>query len=443
MPLPNSAPTSSAPAPLPGTELTLVDHSEEIQDIITAVPTWIIRYGITLFFVLLLVLVAGSWFIQYPDLVEVPMQLTVINAPKAVRTRVDGKLLRLLVREGQPVCSGQNLAFVESTADPVQVLDFTQQLERLHAQLTHHAPELLPPAALAHYAQLGDIQAAYQTFEQAYTQYLAYQGNGYFPRKRRILLAEIDELAALTRNLRAQKQLYDEDLRLSQHEFDMQQDLARQHVISPADFRREESRLLAKRLPVKQAESTIYQNDMLQTAKQKELLDLDRFTAEQRGLLLQALNTLRTTAEAWKNRYVLTAPTSGRIYFSTILEEKQTVAANQEVFYVAPATAAYYGEAAVPQGSVGKVAVGQEVMVKFAGYPFEEYGMVRGRLVYLAQIPREDGFSAKIALVNGLVTTYGRPIGYRKGLSAQAAIITRKSRLSEKIFYSFRRTLAQ
>lgn len=442
MPLESSPIPATSPSSY-GAEPTLADHSEEIQDIITAVPTWIIRYGITLFFVLLLALLAGSWFIHYPDLVEVPMQLTAVNAPKAINARVDGKLMRLLVREGQPVRSGQTLAFIESTADHAQVLDFAQQLERLHAQLTHHTPELLPPAALAHYAQLGDIQAAYQTFEQAYTQYLAYQGDGYFPRKRRILLAEIRELEALTRNLSAQKQLYDEDLRLSQHEFDMQRELAQQHVISPADFRREESRLLAKRLPVKQAESTIYQNNMLQTAKQKELLELDKFTAEQWGLLLQALNTLRTTVESWKTRYVLTAPTSGRVYFSTILEEKQTVATNQEVFYVAPTTAVYYGEAAVPQASVGKVAVGQEVILKFAGYPFEEYGVVRGRLVYLAQIPREGGFLAKVALVDGLVTNYGKPIGYRKGLSARAAIITRDSRLSEKIFYSFRRALAR
>jgi HlyD family secretion protein len=437
--------SSHVPAAIPAlaTKSASTDHSEEIQDIITAVPNWVIRYGITLFFILLLALLAGSWFIHYPDLVEVPLQLTVVNAPKAINARVDGKLMRLLVREGETVYTGQILAFIESTADHMQVLAFAQHLEHMYNQLTHYNSKLLPQATLSQYSQLGDIQIAYQTFEQAYNQYLAYQGNGYFPRKRRILLEEIRELDSLNHNLTAQKQLYDEDLRLSQHEFDMQRDLARQHVISPADFRREESRLLAKRLPVKQAESTIYQNYMLQSAKHKELLELDRFTAEQRGLLLQALNTLRTTVESWKNRYVLTAPTNGRLYFSTVLEEKQAVAINQEVFYVAPTASVYYGETVVPQSSVGKVAVGQDVILKFAGYPFEEYGVVRGRLVYLSQIPRETGFLAKVALVDGLVTTYKKPISYRKGLSANASIITRDSRLSEKIFYSFRRALTR
>lgn len=438
MPVSESVRGQAAPAELP-----LTERSEEIQDIITAVPSWIVRWGITLFFALLLALLAGAWLIHYPDLVEVPLQLTSINAPKSVNAHTDGKLVQLLVREGQAVRTGQPLAFLESTADHAQVLDFARQLDQLHLQLTEAAPSLLAPTALARNTRLGDIQAAYQTFAPVYTQYLAHQSNGYFPRKRRMLQQEITELAALNRNLEGQKQLYEQDFRLAQREFEMQRELSRQRVIAPADLRREESRLLTRQLPVKQAESMIYQNAMAQTTKQRELLELDKLTAEQRGLLLQALNTLRSVVEGWKSRYVLSAPIAGRLYFSAILEEKQSVAANQEVFYVAPATTAYYGETSVPQASVGKVRVGQEVMLKFAGYPFEEYGAVPGRLVYISQIPREDGFLAKVALPRGLLTTYGRPIGYRKGLTAKAAIITDDSRLLEKLFYNFRKALAR
>ena len=420
-----------------------IEHSEEIQDIVSDMPSWIIRYGITLFLVLLLSLIMGSWLIHYPDLIEIPLKLTAVNAPKSVDARVGGKLIRLLIRERQLVHTGQALAFIESTANHEQVLGFSQHLEVLHTQLIHHDSVLLPLSALSNYSQLGEIQAAYQLFEKNYTQYLSYKGNGFYPRKRQMLLKEISELNALTMNLIAQKKIYDEDLSISQREFDIQNELAKQRVITPADFRREESRILSKRLPVKQAESTIFQNEMIQIAKQQELLELDKSTTEQYGLLLQALNTLRTTVESWKNRYILIAPTNGRIYFPTILEEKQTVAANQEVFYVSPASSVYYGEAIIPQASVGKVIAGQEVILKFDGYPFERYGIVRGRLTYLSQIPIGTGFLAKISLTNGLVTTYGKHISYRKGLSAKAAIITEDSRLSEKILYSFRRALSR
>lgn len=69
--------TGSEPIARPFAEL----HSEELHEIIRRPPTWPLRWGITLFFVLLLVLVAGSWFIRYPDTVSATATITV--APPA------------------------------------------------------------------------------------------------------------------------------------------------------------------------------------------------------------------------------------------------------------------------------------------------------------------------------------------------------------------------
>ena len=42
-------------------------NSEEVQDIITAGPSWILRRGITLIFGILLTIVLVSAFIKYPQ----------------------------------------------------------------------------------------------------------------------------------------------------------------------------------------------------------------------------------------------------------------------------------------------------------------------------------------------------------------------------------------
>ena len=44
-------------------------RSDEVQEIISAVPSWMIRWGITLIFGLILMLVSLSWFIKYPDII--------------------------------------------------------------------------------------------------------------------------------------------------------------------------------------------------------------------------------------------------------------------------------------------------------------------------------------------------------------------------------------
>ena len=48
-------------------------RSKEVQDLLGKVPSWLIRNGIVMVMVLLIVLVAGSWFFKYPDIVTAPV----------------------------------------------------------------------------------------------------------------------------------------------------------------------------------------------------------------------------------------------------------------------------------------------------------------------------------------------------------------------------------
>lgn len=52
-------------------------HSKEIQDLLGRVPSWLIRNGIVMVIILLVVLVAGSWFFKYPDIVTAPVFVAV------------------------------------------------------------------------------------------------------------------------------------------------------------------------------------------------------------------------------------------------------------------------------------------------------------------------------------------------------------------------------
>jgi multidrug resistance efflux pump len=90
----------------------------EMQDILSNKPPFIVRWGIGYFFLLLLMMGAISWFIKYPDIVIAHAKLSAVNAAKQVNTRTDGKLTRIAVKEDQRVEAGQVLGWMESTADP-------------------------------------------------------------------------------------------------------------------------------------------------------------------------------------------------------------------------------------------------------------------------------------------------------------------------------------
>ncbi|MCE7063212.1 hypothetical protein [Dyadobacter sp. CY343] len=114
-------------------------HSDEMQEIVGAPPHWILTWGISAFFGMLLILFAVCWFIRYPDIVPARISLTAFEAPRTIVVRSEGKLDRLLIKDGQQVLKGQSLAFTESTADHEQVLNLSQQLTILeNFQLSRH-----------------------------------------------------------------------------------------------------------------------------------------------------------------------------------------------------------------------------------------------------------------------------------------------------------------
>jgi multidrug efflux pump subunit AcrA (membrane-fusion protein) len=265
-------------------------RSEEVYDIINSIPSWITRWGITVISVIVLSLVGLSWLLHYPDTIMIPLRLTANNAPKPVNSRTTGRLIKLLVREGEAVTAGQLLAFVESTASHAQVLALDLYLQQLSESLSRDFPS---PGGGAHstLGQLGELQPAYQTLQQNLTQYLNYQQKGYYQARRQMLQAELAELARAYTNLQEQKTLMQKDFAISKQDFAVQQELFTQKVIPATDFRREERKFLSEEITLKQMEARSFENNLAQSAKQKEILELNKVRSEQRSIMIQAVNT--------------------------------------------------------------------------------------------------------------------------------------------------------
>jgi len=80
-----------------------VRHSEDMQDIITAVPSWLVRWGITLFFGILVLIVVLAALVSYPDIVNATLKIDSPNSPKPIVSKISGKLIKLLVTENETV----------------------------------------------------------------------------------------------------------------------------------------------------------------------------------------------------------------------------------------------------------------------------------------------------------------------------------------------------
>lgn len=417
-------------------------RSEEVQEIIGQPPHWLIRWGITIFFGILVTLLAVSWLIKYPEIIKVPLKLTAINSPKRLNSRINGKLIKLLVGNNQTVRKGKALAFLESTAKHEEVLQLAAYTDSLSSWMEQKQMGLFKNALSVNYSHLGELQSSFQIFEKSRRQFVAYLDDGYYLRQRQALLQELDYTRSLLEQLSREKELKETDYQLAKEEYEVQKKLAEEGVIAPLELKAEESKLLSRRVPLQQIESSIINNHAAQTAKQKELMELDQQIAEQEAIFLQALNTLKSSVSEWLTRYVIVAPFEGKVIYSGILQENQQVKPDQELFYLIPDNTNYFGEASISQQSFGKIQTGQRVLVKFDGYPYQEFGSATGTVSYLSDIPvRDSVFLAKIDFENGLQTSYGKKLTPVSGMSGTAEIITQDMRLIERFYNNIRKEL--
>ncbi len=418
-----------------------LERSMEVTELISHKPGFLVRWGITILLFIAILLLCISWFIQYPDTVTARGSLNSINAPKEVIVQSSGKLIKLFVKEGQRVSINEVAGYMESTGNHQQAITLSAMLESIQIKIDQNEADGIVDYLKNDFNNLGELQSAYQTFSLAFSTFCNYLSNGFYLRKKGMLSHDMSYLQKLHGSLLKQKGLLQQDLSLTDTTFKAHETLKEEKVISAMDYRNEKSKLIAKEMTIPQISSSIISNESQQNDKRKEIAELENQILQQKNLFIQALNTFNSQVDEWKMKYLLIAPIDGTVSFSTFLQENQQLKQGQTICLINPGNSNYYVEALIPQYNFGKVKTGQDVLLKFEAYPYQEFGSVKGRVEFISNAPSDSGYLAKIALPEGLETNYKKTLQYRTGLSMQAEIITDKRRLLERFFSNFRSKL--
>jgi multidrug resistance efflux pump len=412
------------------------ERSGMVQEIISRRPVFIERWALTIILLVMIALLAATWFIMYPDIILTNATLTAANAPKELVTRQEGKIVRLFAANDDTVAAGQAIAWMESTADHSAIMALADTLDLALKMLSKNETERISRLFIHSISNLGELQPSFQQFNTAFLQFNDYLVNGYYYKRKRMLFSDQEFLRKMQVSLEQQKQLAGQDLQLSEEAFAANSSLYDEKVISHQDLRDQKSRLVGKQMNIPQLQSALLTNENQQIAKQKEEDELEHTISQQKIIFQQALQTLKSNADEWIRKYVIKAPVGGRIVFVMPLQPNQFLQAGKILGYVNPGNSLYYAQVTLPQDNFGKIATGQKVQLRFNAYPYQEFGIVEGRVIYISRVPSDSGFLANIALSNGLMTNLHHSIQYRSGLRAQALIITRETRLLKRAYQS-------
>jgi membrane fusion protein len=232
-----------------------------------------------------------------------------------------------------------------------------------------------------------------------------------------------------------------------------QEELLRSGFVSPAQLQTQQQELLDHDTRLQQLSRTRL---ALQRDRQTLAAERDQLAAQLRtDLTLIERNEALLAQEAAENEarrmQVVVAPRDG-VVTALALHAGQSVTAGQTLATLAPAGAALEAHLFAPSRTTGFVAPGQRVLLRYAAYPYQKFGLHAGRVASVsqsafapAQLPpafahlalaeqsREALYRVTVRLDSQQIAAYGAPQALKPGMTLEAEVIQDRRRIVEWI----------
>jgi len=118
-------------------------RSESVQEILGRPPRWIIRWGISIIFIVITGLIIGSYFFKYPDVITATITVTTENLPAGLMAKTTGRIDSIFVSEKQLVKKGEIIALIENPARFEDVMSIKNYELRTAATLVASSAKLI------------------------------------------------------------------------------------------------------------------------------------------------------------------------------------------------------------------------------------------------------------------------------------------------------------
>jgi len=408
-------------------------RSEEVQEIVNRVPSWIVRWGTMLIFLVFLVSMTISWFVKYPDVLKAEAIITTTPVPVNLVARVAGRL-KLLKGDKETVKEGDVIAFIDGNIS----LNDLQNLESiLGVDLTE-----IEPASLEK-LNVGEIQNSLSQLGTALQDWRVFRISASFHNQIVQLERQKETVLRIGLNQTAQLKLLKKEHSLSKEKFLTDSLLYLQKVIARLDFNNSQTTFLQQQRTLKIAERAILDNKLLINQLDKQIEDLQT-DERNKGTQLTTeasnrLNELKAEIKRWKENYLFTSPLNGQVSYLSFFHGDEYVPLGKSLFTIVPETQQVFGQAELAISRSGEVKTGQSVNIRLQNYPFEKYGMLTGAVEAISLIPNDGNYLVKVNLPNGLRTSHNTELRVTGQLKGEIEIITEDLRLLERIFYQFRK----
>ena len=420
-------------------------RSEEVQEIMGRVPPAIERYGIAVIACITLFLIVGSFFFRYPDAIDAPIVITNSTPPVNIISKTNGKIVEILKQNEDSVHVGELLGVIESDADYKDVLALEDMVNQFLAEkiTDNQMVQWMSGRELI----LGGMQNEYLSFKTSLTDKIRVKEEKYLPQKIEVAKERIDSRAKLESKEKNLHVINIEQEAIAYEIFKRDSLLHSNKMISDEEYERASLTFYQSKQGPVNRDVADEQFRMQRINEKENLLDLEHQYDESVNTHEQncnsALRQLRASIVKWEQIYILRSPIDGVLNYTSVWNKNQTVNAGEAIFIIVPDKMMKpIGKALVPPTGMGRIKVGQKVIVKVNNFPDEDFGNLVGKVAFISKIPTSDGvYMVDVDFPEGLVTIFHRRLPETLQLSGTSQIVVENRRLADLFIQPVRRLM--
>jgi HlyD family secretion protein len=425
-------------------EKKIIIRSEEVNEILTSTPKWILRWGISVIFILIVTGITLSYFIKYPDILTADITLTTLNPPVTLVSKNNGKLIHLLVKNNDVVKTNQTIAVIENVANYKDVLYLFEIGNNIINQLK--LSDSIPQVSIKDSLKVGELTPNYLLVLKSIKDLNLYKVVNPVNRQITLLKKDLNSYSDLLAKYKQQELINKQQLALSETDYGRDKTLFDSKAISAREFDNKKKEYLSALNSNEQIKITVSNSYIQINSIEKNILQLQIQDYQEQSKLKnefqQNLRSLVLEINKWKQLYLIESPTDGKISFFNVWAVNQNIKAGDELFSVIPTQKQQFvGKCILPIMNTGKLSMGQNVNIKLDNYPYNENGILQGTVTSISEVPNKDTYAIDVDLKNGLVTSYNKTLSYKEQMKGKADIITKNISVIDRIFFNFKKLI--
>lgn len=417
-------------------------RSESVQDILTQPPHWMIRWGNTIIFLILILILMMSYVIKYPEFIPAPIIVTSANPPEKLEARTNSKIEKIFIKNHQEVKKDEVLMVMQSTGNYNDIL----KLKKIVDSIDPNRLSSFPVNETLHF-KLGELQGDYNSFAKAFQDEVLFTRLQPYAPENLAANQSLSEYKVRIATLRQQRNLEKAKYELTRKSYQRSQELYNQGVIAALELENEKIKYIQAQQNLENITLSLSQIEEgisnVNKTKSGAAINTEKDKINYSSQTLQLFEQLRKSLKQWEQNYLVISNTDGVASFQQFFGENQFIKAGDVILSILPRSRdKIVGRMSVPAVNSGKIVAGEKVLIKLDNYRYQEYGIVEGKVQNISLSPDKDGnYYVDVVLPKGLKTSYNKNLVFDKELRGNAEIVTQDLRLIERFFFQMRKLL--